>query len=155
MTWSYLYNFYIGTLNYTFELWFFYQFFYFFFSGGNVLCLCNILSQSSRIWPVYTIWQVWRKLSHERRFVALEFLYIICIWTLPIANIYIKSWVRVMVFKDTFNNISAISWRSVLLVEETGVPAENHRPVASHWQTLSHNVVSSIPRHEQGSNSQL
>jgi len=32
----------------------------------------------------------------------------------------------------TFNNISAISWRSVLLVEETGVPGENHRPVASH-----------------------
>ena len=37
---------------------------------------------------------------------------------------------------------------SVLLVEETGVPRENHRPVASHWQTLSHNVVSSTPRHE-------
>jgi hypothetical protein len=108
-----------------------------------VLCLCNILSQSSRIWPVYTIWQVWRKLSHERRLVALECSYIICIWTLPIANIYIKGWVRVMVFKDTFNNISVISWRSVLLVEETGVPAENHRPVASHWQTLSPNFVSS------------
>jgi hypothetical protein len=29
------------------------------------------------------------------------------------------------------------------LVEETGVPGENHWPVASHWQTLSHNVVSS------------
>jgi hypothetical protein len=27
------------------------------------------------------------------------------------------------------------------MVEETGVPGENHRPVASHWQTLSHNVV--------------
>ena len=26
---------------------------------------------------------------------------------------------------------------------------------ASHWQTLSHNVVSSTPRHEQGLNSQL
>ena len=26
------------------------------------------------------------------------------------------------VFNATFNNISAISWRSVLLVEETGVP---------------------------------
>jgi hypothetical protein len=26
---------------------------------------------------------------------------------------------RVMVFNDTFNNISVISWRSVLLVEET------------------------------------
>jgi hypothetical protein len=24
-----------------------------------------------------------------------------------------------------------------------GVPGENHRPVTSHWQTLSHNVVSS------------
>jgi len=37
-----------------------------------------------------------------------------------------------MVFKVTFNNISGISWRSVLLVGETGVPGENHRPVASH-----------------------
>jgi hypothetical protein len=25
----------------------------------------------------------------------------------------------------TFNNISVISWRSILLVEETGVPGEN------------------------------
>jgi len=30
------------------------------------------------------------------------------------------------------NNISAISWQSVLLVEETGGHGENHRPVASH-----------------------
>jgi len=28
------------------------------------------------------------------------------------------------VFNITFNNISAISWRSVLLVEETGVPGK-------------------------------
>ena len=34
-----------------------------------------------------------------------------------------------MVFNTTFNNISAISWMSVLLGEETGVPGENHRPV--------------------------
>jgi hypothetical protein len=33
-----------------------------------------------------------------------------------------------MVFNAAFNNISVISWRSVLLVEETGVPGENHRP---------------------------
>jgi len=32
-----------------------------------------------------------------------------------------------MVFNATFNNISVISWRSILLVEETG---ENRRPVA-------------------------
>jgi hypothetical protein len=36
----------------------------------------------------------------------------------------------------------------VLLMKETGVPEENHRPVASYWQTLSHNVVSSSLRHE-------
>jgi hypothetical protein len=33
-----------------------------------------------------------------------------------------------MVFNATFNNISVISWRSVLLVEETGVPGENPAP---------------------------
>jgi len=37
-----------------------------------------------------------------------------------------------MVFNNTFNNISAIEWRSVLLVEETREPGENHRPDASH-----------------------
>ena len=31
---------------------------------------------------------------------------------------------KVMVFNVTFNNISAISWRSVLLVEETVVPGD-------------------------------
>jgi hypothetical protein len=30
--------------------------------------------------------------------------------------------VRVIVFNATFNNISVISWQTVLLVEETGVP---------------------------------
>jgi hypothetical protein len=37
-----------------------------------------------------------------------------------------------MVFDTTFNNISAISWRSVLLMEETREPGENHRSVANH-----------------------
>ena len=36
--------------------------------------------------------------------------------------------------------------QSVLLVEKTGVPGENCRPVTSHWLTLSHNFVSSTPR---------
>ena len=40
--------------------------------------------------------------------------------------------VRDMVFNATFNNMSVISWRSVLLVRETRGPA------ACHWQTLSH-----------------
>ena len=59
-----------------------------------------------------------------------------------------------MLFNATFNNISVILCLSLLLVEETGVPGENHRPVASHWQTLSHNVVSSTPQRGRGSNSQ-
>ena len=42
----------------------------------------------------------------------------------------------------TFNKISGILWQSVLLVEETGVPGENHWPSVSHWQ-IYHNVVSS------------
>jgi len=37
-----------------------------------------------------------------------------------------------MVFNATLNNISAISWQSVLLVEETGVRGEKHRPATSH-----------------------
>ena len=56
-----------------------------------------------------------------------------------------------MVFNATFNNISVISWRSVLLVEKTGVHWENHRPDASHWQTISHNIVLSTPRQERDS----
>jgi hypothetical protein len=46
----------------------------------------------------------------------------------PIWNIR----VRVVVFNATFNNISVISWKSVVLVKETGVPGENHQPVTSH-----------------------
>ena len=37
--------------------------------------------------------------------------------------------IRFMVFSATFNNTTVISWRSVLLVEET---REIHRPAASH-----------------------
>jgi hypothetical protein len=46
--------------------------------------------------------------------------------TLSIVNI------MVMVFNPTFDNISVISWWSVLLVEETEIPRENHRPATSH-----------------------
>ena len=60
-----------------------------------------------------------------------------------------------MVFNITFNNISVILWQSVLLVEETRVPRENHWAAVSDWQTLSHYVVSSTPSNEQDSNSQL
>jgi hypothetical protein len=41
-----------------------------------------------------------------------------------------------MVFNPTFNNISAKSCQSVLLVEETRLPGENLWPAASCWQTF-------------------
>jgi len=37
-----------------------------------------------------------------------------------------------IVFNGSFNNISAILWWLVLLMEETRVPGENHRPAISH-----------------------
>ena len=38
-----------------------------------------------------------------------------------------------IVLNATFSNISAISWRQVLVVEEAGVPGENHQPWANNW----------------------
>jgi hypothetical protein len=49
-----------------------------------------------------------------------------------------------MVFNATYHNISVMSWQSVLFVVETG---ENHRPAASHWQTLFHLAMSGIQTH--------
>jgi hypothetical protein len=77
----------------------------------------------------------------------------VLIQRIPYIVVYLIYMARVMVFNATFNNILVISWRSVLLVEKTRVPGENHRSVASHWQTIWHNVVSSTSRHEWGSNS--
>ena len=50
-----------------------------------------------------------------------------------------------LAFNATYNKILVVLWRLVLLVEETGVRGENHRPVESHWLTLLHNVTSSTP----------
>ena len=40
--------------------------------------------------------------------------------------------ISVMVFNATFNNISVISWRSVVMAENTEVPEENHCTGACH-----------------------
>jgi len=52
-----------------------------------------------------------------------------------------------MVFNVILNNISVVSWRSVLLVDEIGIPGD-------YYFFLSNNGVSSTPRHERSSNSQ-
>ena len=78
--------------------------------------LCH-LQKSTSLYPGSHYWYYKKKK-----------IYIFLIW----------NFIRVRVFNATFNNISVISWQSVLLVEETG---ENHQPATSHWQTWSHNVV--------------
>jgi hypothetical protein len=47
---------------------------------------------------------------------------------------WVRVRVRVMVSNVIFNNISVISWWLVLLVEETRVSGEIHRPAVSQWE---------------------
>ena len=53
--------------------------------------------------------------------------------------------IMAMVFSTTFNNIFAILWLRIVLVEETGWSGEIHRPAVSYWQTLSHKATSNTP----------
>ena len=55
------------------------------------------------------------------------------------------AWFSFIMPNATFNNISVISWQSVLLVEETGVTGENHQPVTCHWQTAPLRHIILIP----------
>jgi hypothetical protein len=58
--------------------------------------------------------------------------YVVGVYIMCSSKLFGLVLVGLMVLNATFNNISVISWRSVLLVEETGVPGENHRSVGSH-----------------------
>jgi hypothetical protein len=55
-----------------------------------------------------------------------------------------KLWSGLMVFNATFNNISVISWQSVLLVEEIRVAGENNRPVLSQVTDKLYHIMCSI-----------
>jgi hypothetical protein len=71
--------------------------------------------------------------------VVLVFLRLTLLKFTPFVQ-WLRVRVIVMVSSAIFNNISVISWWLVLLVEETRVSGENHRPAVSQWETLSHNV---------------
>ena len=63
-------------------------------------------------------------------YLKVMYVFIMCLSIY--AFVCVCLFVCLMVFSATFNNISVISWQSVLLMEETRVPGENHRTVASH-----------------------
>ena len=103
---------------------------------------------------------VYCRIMYEHYVIKFEFLFsrnslIVTLIQSVHINIEDISFWEVMVFNFTFNTIWIISWQSLFLMEVTGVPGENHWPVASQWQSLSHNVVSSTPRHNRNSNSWL
>ena len=102
---------------------------------------------------------VWSKLVplrvHIRGVVPLLKDNLLVFYYFNTSEIWPDNRVSVMVFNATFKNILIISWRSLLLVEETRVSGENHWPAVSHWQTLSHNVVWSTPCHEWDLNSHV
>ena len=74
-----------------------------------------------------------RNLSHGK-YVAQWMFFVILLefgqLTLMMFSISGLDWI--LVFNATFDNISDISVRTVYMLEETGVPEEKHRPVASY-----------------------
>jgi hypothetical protein len=58
----------------------------------------------------------------------------ICLKSIDFVSVsMISDWILVLFgLWSSTPHISVLSWRSVVLVEKTGVPEENHRPVASH-----------------------
>ena len=78
-------------------------------------------------------------LSSHLSIFCLAYICIGC--TSPLSRMQCTAYV--MIFNDlkiwfivlnaTVSNISALSWRPVLVVEEAGVPGENHRPWTSNW----------------------
>ena len=63
--------------------------------------------------------------------------------------------VMVMVFNATFNNISVLSCRSDLLVDETGVTGENQRPCRKSRTNFITYYCIEYTSSERDSNSQL
>jgi hypothetical protein len=59
-----------------------------------------------------------------------------CEWNLIVVTIrterVIMTFFTGMMFNDSFNNISIISWRQFCLVEKTGVPCKNHQSATAH-----------------------
>jgi hypothetical protein len=115
-------------------------------SGRNIVDLQHVFCTFNDWLLLYILYPLQFGLIHLQCIItALLFIEVRIMIDLSTTFLFnfgtVRLFVWLMVLNATFNNISAISWRSVLLVEETRGPGESHRAVVSHWQTLSHNVV--------------
>jgi hypothetical protein len=94
----------------------------------SAACLAETLQpQYSLVWPD----QAFKPRSAALESRTLKPFHQQCICSLNIIVLY-WYWLGLMVFNAPFNNITVILWWSVLLVEDTEVPGENHRPAVSH-----------------------
>jgi hypothetical protein len=83
----------------------------------------------------------WNTLSHTKRHIQIpsNIIFYLFVYIYKKGVIVVMVMVIIIMLNTTFNNISVISWRLVILMEET---REIYRLVASHWQTLSHTNIS-------------
>jgi antitoxin component of MazEF toxin-antitoxin module len=78
-------------------------------------------TQYDFIWGIWWDYPIW-----------LYMRYMMRLPNMTLYEVYDETTQYEFIPNTTFNNISVISWRSVLLVEESGVTGENRWPVASH-----------------------
>ena len=76
------------------------------------------------------ITDTWGLLTYHRVSVVSQTLYCGCFPNTKTFTFMV--WVGLWCLASLSTNISVISWQSVVLVEETGVPGENHRPASSY-----------------------
>ena len=113
---------------------------------------CNITWLHATNHLYYYFWAVVLLFSKSRAIIKdlnvtlhgfmLQLIYTIIFRVQWLSNITVRVWllnrltrymIWFIVFNATFINISAISWRPVLVVEEIGVPGETHRSWANNW----------------------
>ena len=75
--------------------------------------------------PIFRYWASPEECYSRNAYRALNLISTFLLKDMYIAFLFFG--VKVMVCNATFNNITVISWRSVLLVEETGILREKHR----------------------------
>ena len=92
--------------------------------------ICQYCWQTVKWLQIQNLFEKWKEILCTRIYIYKHTVTGKCI-ICPVGSL-----IWFMVFNATFNNILGFLWRSVLLVEETGIPGENHRPVASDWHTL-------------------